>query len=603
MRTYQYLTAIFVALHLFACQNKSSETQSTEKVNTDSVSAFRSMLEQYNEDRLRLFPIDATYAGDNRYNDQLPNYSSLAFQKEIKGFYQKYLGELDGYDPATMDDNDKVSYDVLKWECETGLADMTFPSYEMPVNQFSSMHLVIGQLAAGESAQPFKTAKDYENWLSRLDAYVVWCDTTIQRMKEGMASGRVLPRILAEKTVPQMAALDHGPVEDHLFYMPVKLFPEGMGEEDKARLKEAYTKMIGEKIIPAYKRFHDFIKNSYVPACRESSGIDGVPGGRAYYDTQIKKYTTTDMTADEVFQLGMGEVDRLKAEMEKVKESVGFDGDLKAFFDHVRNKKELMPFTQPQQVIDHFNEIHSRMKVNLMKLFNNTPKAGFEVRRTEAFREASASAEYTSGSKDGSRPGIFYVPIPDVHKYNIFADEDLFLHEAIPGHHYQVSLAQENKSLPTFRQTLWYSSYVEGWALYCESLGKELGLYTDPYQYFGMLSAEMHRAIRLVVDVGMHVKGWSREQAIQFSMENEAEPEASIVAEIERYMSWPGQALSYKIGQLKIRELRAMAEERLGASFDVRAFHDHVLESGSVPLAVLEKRIKSWVEEELRVKN
>jgi uncharacterized protein (DUF885 family) len=311
---------------------------------------------------------------------------------------------------------------------------------------------------------------------------------------------------------------------------------------------------------------------------------------------QIKAFTTTEMTADEVFELGQREVKRILGEMEKVKEQVGFEGRLREFFDHVRTRRELMPFRDPEQVIGHFNAIHARMKPRVEKLFDLAPKTAFEVRRTEAFREASASAEYMPGSLDGSRPGIFYVPIPKVEEYNICSDESLFLHEAIPGHHYQIALQREDKTLPEFRRIAWYSAYGEGWALYCESLGKELGLYQDPYQYFGMLSAEMHRAIRLVVDPGLHAKGWTREQAIAFSLEHEAEPEGSVVAEIERYMAWPGQALSYKVGQLKIRELRARAEEELGRDFDIREFHTQVLETGCVPLKVLEGKIARWIE-------
>ncbi|MBA4058238.1 MAG: DUF885 domain-containing protein, partial [Marivirga sp.] len=296
------------------------------------------------------------------------------------------------------------------------------------------------------------------------------------------------------------------------------------------------------------------------------------------------------------FALGKSEVERITKEMEAVKEQVGFKGDLKAFFASLDTKKELTPFTTPEQVIANFNAIHERMKPNLVKLFDKSPKTGFEVRRTEAFREASASAEYNPGSKDGSRPGVFYVPIPDVKKYNTLSDEDLFLHEAIPGHHYQIALQLESTSLPAFRNILGYSAYAEGWGLYAESLGKELGLYTDPYQYFGMLSAEMHRAIRLVVDAGIHTQGWTREQAIQYSKDHEARSEQSIVAEIERYMAIPGQALSYKIGQLKIQELRAKAEKELGDKFNVAQFHNQVLDSGSIPLKILEDKINGWIE-------
>src|SRR5690606_29066741 len=282
---------------------------------------------------------------------------------------------------------------------------------------------------------------------------------------------------------------------------------------------------------------------------------------------QIKKYTTTSMTAEEIHQLGLNEVARIRGEMEAVKKHVGFDGDLNAFFDHVRENKKLMPFTERSQVIAWYDSIHQVMKPQIDKLFDKQPKTPFEVRRTEPFREKSAAANYSPGSLDGTRPGIFYTPIPDVTSYNIFDKEDLFLHEAIPGHHFQISLAQENEDLPDFRKTLWYSAYGEGWALYTESMGTELGLYKDPYQYFGMLSSEIHRAIRLVVDTGIHAKGWTREQAIQYSLENEAEDAASIESEIERYMANPGQALSYKIGQLEIIALRDKAEKALGDAF------------------------------------
>ena len=353
--------------------------------------------------------------------------------------------------------------------------------------------------------------------------------------------------------------------------------------------------MVLDQIVPAYTVLHDFMANEYLAAARTSSGFDALEGGSAYYDYAIQYYTTTTLSADEIHQLGLNEVARIGQEMMAVKERVGFEGDLNSFFDHVRNRKELMPFTDPQQVVDNFYAIQKKMLPQVNKLFDLQPKTPFEVRRTESFREASASAEYNPGSLDGTRPGIFYVPIPDVKKYNLFSDEDLFLHEAIPGHHFQISLQQENQDLPSFRKDLWYSAYGEGWALYTESLGKELGLYEDPYQYFGMLGAEMHRAIRLVVDTGLHSKGWSREKAIQYSLDNEAESEASITSEIERYMANPGQALSYKIGQLKIRELRKRAETTLGAAFDIKTFHKIVLESGCIPLEYLEEKIDSWI--------
>jgi uncharacterized protein (DUF885 family) len=338
----------------------------------------------------------------------------------------------------------------------------------------------------------------------------------------------------------------------------------------------------------------------YLPACRETSGIGALPNGQETYNYLIKLHTTTTMTANEIHALGKSEVARILVEMEKAKNKIGFKGDIKAFFKFVRNSPEQMPFTDPQQVVDNFNSIKKRINKTLSQVFELKPKADFIVKRTEAFREASASAEYVPGTKDASRAGIFYVPIPDVKKYNKYADEALFLHEAIPGHHYQLSLQQENKKLPEFLHPESMGVFVEGWALYAESLGKELGLYKDPIQYFGMLSMEMHRAIRLVVDTGIHSKGWTREQAIQYSLDNEAESEESVIAEIERYMATPGQALSYKIGQLKIRELRTKAETKLGDMFSITAFHNQVLNAGSLPLVLLETKIDHWIQSQIQ---
>lgn len=576
-------------LMFISCSTPKREIIEITQVSLDTV------FNQYHEERLKLFPMDATMAGDNRYNDLLPNVLTAEFREQVKELYSKYNEQLKQYDRDKLSENDRMSYDVLQWECDMTLKGLTFKDYLMPVNQMWSLHLWFGQLGSGSSAQPFKTVKDYENWLSRLDAYVAWCDTAIVNMKKGLKAGYVLPKALTLKTIPQFAAMDHGPVKDHLYYTPINNLPAEISAQDKARLTKAYEHIIETKIIPAHKRVKDFLQNEYLAASRTSSGIHAVPEGKAYYDYLIKLYTTTNMTADQIFNLGKLEVDRISGEMEAVKKQVGFQGDLKAFFAHLRTKKELMPFTKPEQVLANFNAIHERMKPNLTKLFDKTPKTPFEVRRTEAFREASASAEYNPGSQDGTRPGIFYVPIPDIKNYNVLSDEDLFLHEAIPGHHYQISLQMENTSLHDFRRIQNYSAFAEGWALYTESLGKELGLYTDPYQYFGMLSAEMHRAIRLVVDAGIHTQGWTREQAIQYSKDHEAETEESIIAEIERYMSIPGQALSYKIGQLKIRELRSKAEQELGEKFKVAEFHNQVLDSGCVPLQVLEAKINRWI--------
>jgi uncharacterized protein (DUF885 family) len=587
---YRSIVSIALALHLFSCASSQKEEAFVEQPGLDS------LLAAFYQDYLKFSPLNATVIGDNRYDDKLPNTITASYREELKSLYTRYREELTMYDRSSLTEADQMNYDIILWECDIALESLKFKDYLMPINQFSATHLFVGQMASGKSIHPFKTVKDYDNWLSRASQYEAWCDSAIVNMKKGVAQGYVIPKALVKKAIPQFASMDHGPVQDHLFYSPVKMMPADFSAEDKERLTKAYEAMVKDHIIPAHKRISDYLTKEYLKAARESSGIDAIPAGKEYYNYLIKFYTTTTMSADEVFALGKAEVERITKEMEAVKDQVGFKGDIKAFFKSLATNKGLTPFKDPDEVIANFNAIHERMKPNLAKLFEKTPKMAFEVRRTEAFREASAAAEYQPGSKDGSRPGVFYVPIPDVKKYSVLADEDLFLHEAIPGHHYQIALQIENKTLPEIRNILGYSAYSEGWGLYAESLGKELGLYTDPYQYFGMLSGEIHRAIRLVVDAGMHTQGWSREQAIQYSIDHEPRSEQSIISEIERYMAIPGQALSYKIGQLKIIELRAKAEKELGDKFNVAQFHNQILDSGSIPLNVLENKINRWIE-------
>jgi len=566
-----------------------SSCDTTEKKSVNDV------FENYYQESLKLYPLDATSQGDLRYNDFLPNSLSDEFRNQEKEFYYNYKNLINKYDDKLLTEEDLLSKKILLWECNRNLERLDFNEHLTPINQFWTLQLTMGQLAAGMSSQPFNTYDDYTNWIKRIDDYIIWLTTAINRMSQGIESGYVLPKTLILKVLPQLKAITNSNLEENIFYSPVNLFPSNFTEAEKTILKNEYENMILNKIIPTYETLYDFMKDTYLPNGRDSSGISSLDSGLNYYDYSIRLYTTTNMTADEIHQLGLDEVRRLLSEMESVKSKVGFKGNLKSFFDHVRQKDELIPFDKPEEVIDNFNKIHEKMMPMVNSLFELQPKTPFEVRRTESFREKSASAEYSPGSLDGSRPGIFYVPIPDISNYNFFSDEDLFLHEAIPGHHYQISLQQENKSLPSFRKSLWYSAYGEGWALYSESLGKELGLYEDPYQYFGMLSAEMHRAIRLVVDTGIHTKGWSREKAIEYSLENEAESEASIISEIERYMANPGQALSYKIGQLKILQLRKKAENELGENFNIKIFHRKVLESGCIPLELLEDKIDRWI--------
>lgn len=587
------LTMLLAVIVFAACKNESKENLNTD---TAMNSEFSKMLDNYYNDGLRLNPLYATFTGDELYNDSFPNFLSEEYVSELQNHYTQYKEDVLKFKDEDLNETEKMSKDVLLWECNINLETLSFKNgLYFPIDQMWTVNLVMGQLASGSSAQPFTTVEDYNKWLQRVDGFVIWLNTAESRMEEGMAAGYVLPISLIEKVIPQLKAMTEPNLDANLFYSPIKNFPDNFSESDKKLLTGGYSKMVSEKIIPAYQSLYDFMAGDYLNAGRASTGIADTPNGEAYYRHQIKLYTTTEMTADEIHRLGLREVSRILLEMEKVKDQIGFKGDLKEFFNSVRVNKELMPFTEPQQIIDHFYTIYDTMKPKLEELFDKKPKTAFEIKQTEKFRESSASAEYNPGSLDGSRPGVFYVPIPNALEYNIYSDESLFLHEAIPGHHYQISLTQENDELPMFRKTLFYSGYGEGWALYSESLGKELGLYTDPYQYFGMLGAEMHRAVRLVVDTGMHSKGWTREEAIQYCLENEAEPEAGIISEIERYMANPGQALSYKIGQLKILELRHKAEKELGDKFKIGEFHNQVLETGCVPLELLENKIDRWI--------
>ena len=582
-KTTAFFTMILMSLLFINCKTE------------DKSQDFSAITKGYFDGKNELDPMGATQSGQNEYNDKFVYDMTDSYRKKQADFFNKYEKELSTVDTTKLSDEEKNSFNIIKWETAIGKQLLKQNANLMPFQQFWGMHLTMGQYAGGTSAQPFKTEKDYTNFLKRLDLYSVWVDSAMVYMKKGIQKGMVLPKVLTEKVIPQFAEMPTPKVEDNLFYSSIKLMPSTFSEEVKKDLTAKYTAMINDKLVPQYKKMTDFLKNEYLPASRTTSGIGSLPNGKELYAIYVKQWTTTNMSPEEIHNLGLSEVARIRQEMEKVKTQVGFKGTLPEFFESIKIKPELKPFKKPEEVIANFNAIYQTIKPNVNKLFALQPKTKFEVRRTEAFREKTSSAEYSQGTADGTRPGIFYVPIPDVANYSLIGDEDLFLHEAIPGHHFQISLQQENAALPDFRKFNWFGAYGEGWALYTESLGKELGLYNDPYQYFGMLANEMHRAVRLVVDTGIHSKGWTREQAIKYSLENEARSEAGITTEIERYMAIPGQALSYKIGQLKIKELRKKAETQMGNKFDIKKFHEKVLESGVMPLALLEKKINAWI--------
>lgn len=559
---------------------------------------FSALTKAYFDDKNSFDPLGATQNGQHQFDAELQLEMTDSYRKSLNDFYEKYLQKLKKIDLAQLSPDQKVSFDIMQWEINRGQDLLELPTNLMPIHQFWGTHLTMAQFAGGTSAQPFATENDYLNFLKRIEKYTVWIDSSIVYMKKGIAQKMVLPKALVVKLIPQFEDSFTQNPKDNLFYSAIKLMPTQFSDATKKSLSAKYVSAIDQKLNPSFQKMTTFLKTEYLPASLSSSGIGSLPHGKKMYAAYAKMWTTTDLQPTEIHDLGLLEVARLKSEMEKIKIQVGYQGNLVSFFNDLRKKPELKPFKKPEEVIANFEAIYDRIKPNVDKLFSLQPKTPFQIKRTEAFREKTASAEYQQGAADGSRPGTFYVPIPDVSAYSVLEDEDLFLHEAIPGHHFQISLQQENQSLPDFRRFNWFGAYGEGWALYCESLGKELGLYQDPYQYLGMLNNEMHRAIRLVVDTGLHSKGWSREQAIQYSIENEAAGVESITAEIERYMAIPGQALSYKIGQLKIMELRKKAETKFGKNFDIKVFHQKVLESGVMPLALLEQKINAWIEKQ-----
>ncbi len=572
----------------------------------------------YWERQAPLFPLAATAQGDNRFNDRLVNDQTRAFRDSLAGLYQTYLDRLGRFDRGRLGGNDQVSYDILQYDLQTRLAGLRlglamgaeYPvSWMIPFNQFAGLPLTLGQYGAGMGAQPFKTVPDYDRWLGRVHGFPAWADSAIGNFRRGMRAGVVLPRALVVKMIPQMRDLQATDAKS-LFYGPIARLPKDFSGADKTRLTAAYQAAIRTDLAPTYQKLGDFLEKEYLPRARATAGLGALPNGQAQYEFLVKHWTTTERTPAEIYDIGLREVQRIAREMNRVRTQLVFYGDLKELFSYMKTDPRFRPYRTPDAVLSGFRAIQARMQPNLKKMFTTVPKTPLEIRQTEAFRAASASAEYSQGAPDGSRPGVFYVPILDARQYRTPAMESLFLHEAIPGHHYQLSLQQENTALPKFRRFAWYGAMGEGWALYCETLGHELGLYREPYPYLGALSQEMHRAVRLVVDVGLHTRNLTREQAIQYSLDNEATSAAAATAEIERYMAIPGQALSYKIGQLKIREMRNRAEQQLSGGqhlrehhpgqfrnrYQLAAFHDELLKDGVMPLGILDRKMTRWAD-------
>jgi len=557
------------------------------------------LFEDFFERELELNPLLATRIGDYRYNDRLANTIGPEYRAAVRSLDSEFLARLLDIDREQLSRQDQLSYDMFRLDRETSIEGDRFPGHLQPINQFSSMMNRFVQLGSGTSLHPFKTVRHYDDWLARIDDFVVYNDQAIENMQEGMRQGVVQPRILMARVLPQLESQIVDRAEDSAFYAPINNMPEEFSDDDRDRLAAAFKGAIENKIIPAYERMSHFVADEYLGAARETVGLYDLPDGDDWYSFNVRRITTTDLTPDEIHRIGLDEVERIHGEMRGVMQQVGFEGDLHDFFEFL-NTDEQFYFDTAEELIQGYRDMSDRIEQLSKTLFDVSPKTAFEVRRIEPFREKSAAGgQYQTGTPDGSRPGVFYANAYDIKARPVWAMESLFLHEAIPGHHFQRSLQVENEKLPAFRRFGGYTAYTEGWGLYAESLGKELGVYTDPYQYFGALNAELWRAIRLVVDTGLHAKEWSRQNVLDFMYENSAVKEARAVAEAERFMAIPGQALAYKIGQLRILEIRADAEARLGDRFDVQDFHTQILMDGPMPLSMLEDKISNWVESQM----
>ena len=562
---------------------------------SDKAARLDKLYADYWEALLRLNPVQATFQGDNRYNDQLPDFGTAEFRAQSRKFTQDWLQRIEAIGSDGLQGQALLSYEIFVRDAKNSLEADKYPGWMQPINQMGGMPSFAVQLGSGTGAQPFKTVKDYENWLARGNRLPLLFDTVIANMRQGMAKGVVQPRPLMEKVVPQLDALIKRRPEDSLFWGPVKSMPDDFGDDDRQRLTAAYREMIGQRIMPAYQKLRAFIADEYLPATRTTVSLDKLPDGAAWYAFNVRNSTSTGMTPAQIHQLGLDEVARIHGEIRKVMAEVGFKGDLQDFFKFMRTDKRFEYKTEGA-LLEHYRSLEDKINDRIPEQFSLIPKSPFEIRPVEPYRAKSAAGgSYMSPSEDGKRPGIFYVNTFDLPSRKKWDAEDLYLHEAIPGHHFQLALQQELTDLPKFRRFGGETAFIEGWGLYAESLGKDLGVYTDPYDYFGYLQNELWRAIRLVTDTGLHSKGWTREQVIKYMLDNSAEGETQATAEAERYIAWPGQALAYKIGELKIKEVRAKAERELGAKFDIRQFHAEVLKDGSVPLDVLGEKIDRWI--------
>ena len=557
--------------------------------------ALDALVEEYFDRQLELSPMNATAIGDSRYDDRLDESTSPGFRERVLGIERAFLDRARRLDGAQLKPASRITYEIFVSEREQALAGQPFHEEYMPFNQMSGMPMELAVYGSGTGPQPFKSVQDYERFLRRVAEFPRWVDGAIALMRTGMSRGITLPRPVISRMVAQLRGIATPTAEASIYWGPIGTMPADFPAAERQRLTAAYADVLSRQVLPAYTRLADFLERDYLPAARTTVGWSDLPDGAAWYRWRIRGATTMDVAPERIHELGLQEVARIRAEMLAVKQQVGFNGDLDAFFGFLEEDPRFY-FGSEQELLDAYRDVKRRIDALLPKLFADFPKADYEIRPVEEFRAASAAgASYQAPSADGTRPGIFYINTHNLRAQPRFGLETLSLHEAAPGHHFQIAIQQELTGLPRFRRFNNYVSYAEGWALYAESIGKELGVFTDPYQWYGRLSDEMLRAMRLVVDTGLHSKGWTREQSIRYMLDNSSMAESDVTAEVERYIVWPGQALGYKLGQLHITELRARAQAQLGERFDVREFHGQVLRDGAVPMDVLTRKIDRWI--------
>ena len=555
------------------------------------------LADEYYDALARHDPVGATQNGDNRFDDQIGMTISPKMRERQFARLEAFLKRLHAIKRGNLDRTAQINYDILEYELKTALTFRRFPEHLLPIDQMSSMPVTLANFAGGEAAQSLKTPKQYAAYLNRLNQLPAWIDQAIANMREGMRSGVVLQRAAMTSALPQFKKLTSETPEANIFYLPVKNMPADFSAKDKKELTAAYRATVANKLMPSLSKLAAFLENEYLPATRTSTGISALPNGAEWYKANVAAQTTTALTPEQIHATGLKEVARIQQEYGIVGPKMGYTGPAAGLPTWVAAQEKYRPFKTEQEVIDVYRKLDAVLREKLPALFTLMPKAPLDLRLEPELSRATASDNYTAPASDGSRPGVFWSVVNDPTQYGSTGMVTLFLHEGQPGHHFHIALLQE-MDLPKFRKFGGNNAFTEGWALYAETLGKEMGLFEKPEDYFGHLNDEMLRAVRLVVDTGMHSKGWTREQSIQYMRDTLGYTEAVARSETERYMVWPGQALGYKIGSLKIAELRAKATAALGPKFSLPKFHEIVLEDGTVPLSLLEAKVNRWIEKE-----